>query len=76
VKVNGVKKPIMFGLVTMMVGYLCLTVVAQALASDLLAAAQAAAQRYPNAKAVYLTNDETMRASMRCSSSMNQSACG
>ncbi|MCD6142029.1 DUF3857 domain-containing protein [Candidatus Bipolaricaulota bacterium] len=54
------KKPIMFGLVTMMVGYLCLTVVAQAPASDLLAAAQAAAQRYPNAKAVYLTNDETI----------------
>jgi len=55
-----VKKPIMFGLVTMMIGYLCLTVVAQAPASDLLAAAQAAAQRYPNAKAVYLTNDETI----------------
>lgn len=54
------KKPIMFGLVTMMIGYLCLTVVAQAPASDLLAAAQAAAQRYPNAKAVYLTNDETI----------------
>ncbi|HDJ29891.1 MAG TPA: hypothetical protein ENF29_02430, partial [Candidatus Acetothermia bacterium] len=54
------KKPIMFGLVTMMVGYLCLTVVAQAPASDLLAAAQAAAQRYPNAKAVYLAKEETI----------------
>jgi len=71
-----VKKPIMFGLVTMMIGYLCLTVVAQAPVSDLLAAAQAAAQRYPNAKAVYLTNDETIRANMRCSSSVNRSTCG
>ncbi len=55
------KKPIMFGLVTMMIGYLCLTVVAQAPASDLLAAARAAAQKYPDADAVYLANEETVQ---------------
>ena len=60
----------------LILGALQLAAIAQAPVSGILAAAQAAAQRYPNAKAVYLTNDETIRASMRCSSSVNQSTCG